>query len=84
VRFGTHKSRREIVRNGHGYVLGKGKGALGSGCVKYFGTQFDSYKVQYFGTNGVSIVRLIIKYIIVNLFKNMNLVRLEVLLVPNL
>jgi hypothetical protein len=84
VRFGTQKSRRERMRNGYGDVLGKGKGALGSGCVKYFGTQFESYKVKYFGTSGVSIVRLIIKYIIVNLFKNMNLVRLEVLLVPNL
>ena len=33
-------------------VLGEEKDALGSEKVKYFGTQFESYKVKYFGMRG--------------------------------
>lgn len=43
---------RDVLRKEKG-ILGEKKGALESECVKYLGTKFESYKLKYFGTEGV-------------------------------
>jgi len=59
-----HRKQREIERNRDRDVLGKEKRFVGGRemciwkCVKYFGTKFESYKVKYFGTEGVRLYSL--------------------------
>ena len=43
-------------------VSGKEKGAKEREKVKYFGTKFECYEVIYFGTEGVSLAKLILQH----------------------
>jgi hypothetical protein len=45
-------------------VLEKEKCALGCYKVKYFGTKFDSYKVMYFGKEGIMVLLRLFYYML--------------------